>query len=156
MVKSNRHGRSLTEPPWESTSRAGVGIRIGGYQSYTRTWVYAISASAKHSNTASHHWSTHSIQHNNCFGRVVCVLVSTSLAWSDRTEPWLICFSLLLPIASASAVAPWLHPLQLLLPDCIHFSCCSSTVSACYDTHTVKSIISTKVACHYSSPAPLL
>ena len=78
MVKSNRHGRSLTEPPWESTSTAGVGIPIGGYQSYTRTWVYAISASAKHSNTASHHSSSHSIQHDNCFGHVVCVPSGTA------------------------------------------------------------------------------
>ena len=64
-------------------------------------------------------------------------LVSTSLAWSDRT-------------------LPWLRALQLLLPDCICFSCCSpiASVSACYLIHTVQSTVSTKVAHHYHSPAP--
>jgi len=69
------------------------------------------------------------------------------------------------PIVTTSAAAPRLCPLQLLLPDCVCFSCCSSTASssaaaprvhasACYHTHTVQSIISTKVAHHYCSPTP--
>ena len=37
------------------------------------------------------------------------------------------------PIVSASAAAPRLHPLQLLLPDSIHFSCCSTISSICFN-----------------------
>ena len=57
-----------------------------------------------------------------------------------------------------SAAAPWLHLLQLLLPNCIRFSCCSPIASVCDHAQAVQSvyIVSTKVAHHYSSPAPLL
>ena len=102
----------------------------------------------------------------------VVSLVSTSLAWSDRTAPWLHPLSCCSPTASSSAAVPWLCPpqlvaprlcpLQLLLPDYILFSCCSLSVSACYHAHAVQSIISTKVAHGFSivptglSASPLL
>ena len=65
-------------------------------------------------------------------------LPSIRLAWSDQT-------------------APWLRPLQLLLPESLTASssaCCSSSASACYHTHAVQILISTKVACHYCSSSP--
>jgi len=49
-------------------------------------------------------------------------LVSTSLAWSDRTVPDCVCFSCCSLTASASADVFQLCPLQLLLPDCVLFS----------------------------------